>query len=136
MTRAAFYISAMTLILAVVMLLGAPVGFEGMSRQVASLLDGWVMGSPASPHCAEFGGMFIMTCALVRADAAIRLAAAEGTAYPGCLKAAAACAEWYRRALALGNGASVEQWNACGDGLIDRLNLLQDREFAYLQSLQ
>lgn len=114
--------------------------FEGMSRQVAALLDGWVAYAPSSPHSSQGGGMFNMACSLVRADSALRNTLADCgepiRELSDCMKAAAASIEWYRRSLVLFNGASADQWRIHGEGLVRRLNLLQDFELEYLESLQ
>ncbi|MFO7627633.1 MAG: hypothetical protein R6V62_10265 [Candidatus Fermentibacteraceae bacterium] len=118
----------------------APGSFEGMSRQVAALLDGWVAYAPSSPHSSSAGAMFKMACSLVRADSALRNTLAEGgeptREFSDCMKAAAASIDWYRGSLALFNGASTDQWRARGEGLVRRLHLLQDNELEYLESLE
>lgn len=111
-----------------------------MSRQVAALLDGWVAYAPSSPHSAHAGGMFNMACSLVRADSALRSILADcgepTRELSDCMKAAAASIDWYRRSLVLFNGASTDQWQAHGEGLLRRLNLLQDKELEYLEALE
>jgi|GEM_PF-4911289 len=117
-----------------------PGNFEGMSRQVVALLDGWVAWAPSSPHSPQAGGMFNMACSLVRADSALRNTRAvcgEPTReLSDCMKAAAASIGWYRRSLLLWSGASEDQWRIHGEGLVRRLHLLQDKELEYLESLQ
>jgi len=142
MMGAETYIPIMAGLLAVTLILlqTAPGSFEGMSRQITALLDGWVAYSPSSPLSSPAGGMFNMACSLVRADCALRSALAEGgeptRELSDCMKAAAASIDWYRRSLVLFNGAPTEQWQAHGEGLVRRLDLLQDKELEYLESLQ
>lgn len=81
-----------------------------------------------------------MTCTLVRADSALRNAFSAcgepSRELSDCMKAAAASIDWFRRSLILFNGASTEQWRTHGEGLARRLNLLQNCELEYLESLQ
>lgn len=84
--------------------------------------------------------MFNMACLLVRADSALRNTLAD-CGEPtrelwDCMKAAAASIDWYRRSLILFNGASTDQWQIHGEGLVRRLHLLQDRELEYLEALE
>lgn len=136
------YIPVMAGLLAATLILfqTAPGCFEGMSRQVGALLDGWVAYAPSSPHSSPEGGMFNMACTLARAESALGNAlcnCGEPTReFSDCAKAAAASIDWFRRSLVLFNGASAEQWRSHGEGLVRRLNLLQDNELEYLESLQ
>lgn len=84
--------------------------------------------------------MLNMAFALLRADAALQAAYGAGDPlsqeYSGFLKAAAACVDWFRSSLSLFPDGSQEKWEILGEGLIQRLHLLQDRELEYLESLQ
>ena len=87
--------------------------------------------------------MLDMAFALVRADEAMRvfLRANPGLAeysseFTDYWKASAACVLWYQRSLSLFHQGSEELWRALEEGFVQRLQLLQDREQKYLDSLQ
>lgn len=139
----AVYISGMTALLALTLITLAPGSFEGMSRQMASLMDGWAVGAPISPVSPEGGSMLEMTLALVRArEASNQLILRNGglpsssREFTGFWKASMACIRWYQRSLSLFEEGSEELWEAHQEGFFQRLRLLQDRELEYLVSLQ
>ena len=127
----------MAAVLAVTALLAASGRFEGFSRQTAALMDGRVAGSPASPVAPGGGSLLEMTFALIRAETALDRVPEEYWARNGemsrCLKAAAACVDWYRGSLALFGEEAREDWPTREEGLLYRLGLLQCRELEYLE---
>jgi hypothetical protein len=127
----------MAAVLAVTALLAASGTFEGFSRQTAVLLDGWVAGAPTSPVAPDGGSLLEMSFALIRAEAALETVPGEcwvrGGGMSRCLKAAAACVDWYRGSLALFGAGAQGNWPAREEGLLYRLGLLQSREMEYLE---
>ncbi len=131
------YISAMAAVLAVTIFLAASGAFEEFSRQTAALLDGWTAGAPGGPAAPEGGNLLEMSFALIRAESALDRVPDESWARGGemsrCLKAAAACVDWYRGSLALFREGAPEDWPVREEGMLYRFGLLQSRETEYLE---
>ncbi len=87
--------------------------------------------------------MLDMAFALVRANEAMREFLRTNQGLPShsreftdYWKASTACVLWYQRSLSLFHQGSEELWRTLEEGFVQRLQLLQDREQKYLDSLQ